>query len=247
MKAPKVSRRIFFKTCISTATLVAANPRLLAQSDLSMKVYAPALLVDEKSEPLTSKSFVNMQHYIFHYPFHTTPCFLINLDSPLVRPESLETENDSTYLWPGGVGPEGTLVAFSAICAHKLSYATRTTSFINFRPEEISYVDSHNKTNKNNQLIYCCSERSVYDPAKGAKVVGGPARQPLTTIIIEHEMQSDNYYATATLGGELYNEFFDKFGFRLALDNNSNDIRRPVENSTIAYTIDRYTSHAVKC
>ncbi len=247
MKANPINRRIFFKTCLSTAAMVAANPNLLAQSNLAVKEYAPALLVNENEAPLTSKSLRSNNYYIFHYPFYTTPCFLINLDSPAPRTQYLKTEDRDTYQWPGGVGPDKTLVAFSAICAHKLSYATRTTSFINFRPEEISFVGSDQKTKKQHQLIYCCSERSVYDPAKGAKVLGGPAPQPLTAIIIKHDSCTDYYYATATLGAELFDQFFHKFGFRLTLDNRHKDIRQPVENSTMVYTAERYTSHPVRC
>ena len=66
-----------------------------------------------------------------------------------------------------------------------MSYPTRSTSFINFRPEAVTYTNHNDETEKQKQLIYCCSERSVYDPARGAEVLGGPAPQPLTTIVIE--------------------------------------------------------------
>jgi Rieske Fe-S protein len=247
MKIRSINRRNFFKTCLSTATAVAANPNLLAQPGLIKKEYAPALLKDENGEPFTSESFHKNNHFIFNYPFVTTPCFLINLDTPVIRTQQLATADDSFYQWPGGVGPNKSVVAFSAICAHKLSYPTRSISFINYRSENITYVNNSNESINQKQLIYCCSERSVYDPAKGAKVLGGPAPQPLTAIIINHNNDTDNYYATATLGGELFNQFFKIFSYQLALDGDNKNIRQIVEHSTMAYTTESYTSQKVIC
>jgi Rieske Fe-S protein len=247
MKNNSLDRRTFFKTCLSTATAVAANPNLLAQSGLTKKEYTEALIRNEDNEPLSSESFRTSSHYIFNYPFVTTPCFLIRLDSPVTTAHQLSTAEHNTYQWPGGVGPEDSVVAFSAICAHKLSYPTRATSFINYRPEEVTYVRSDQSTDKRKQLIYCCSERSVYDPSKGAKVLGGPAPQPLTAILIRYDGKEDHYYATATLGGEMYNRFFESFGFRIALEYKNENIRQLTGNSTTAYTPDRYTNHQVRC
>ena len=159
----------------------------------------------------------------------------------------LSTANNEAYRWPGGVGPENAIVAFSAICAHKLSYPTKGASFISFRPEEITYMNHEQKATKSKQLIYCCSERSVYDPADGARVLGGPAPQPLTTILLEHDLANDNYYAVGTLGGEMYDPFFEKFGFRIALEYKNQDIRKLTESSAVVYTSRQYTDHQVSC
>ncbi len=43
----------------------------------------------------------------------------------------------STYAWNGGVGPARAIVAFSAICAHKLAYPTRDISFIRYQPQKL--------------------------------------------------------------------------------------------------------------
>ncbi len=161
---------------------MSANPNLLASSGLPQQDYAATLLVDENENPLTSESFGLSGYFIFHYPYISTPCFLIKLDHPTVKSKRLKTANNDAYQWLGGVGPQQNIVAFAAICTHKLSYMSRSASFINFRPEEITYINNQELAVKQQQLIYCCSERSVYEPAKGAKVLGGPASQPLTTI-----------------------------------------------------------------
>src|SRR6185436_1402830 len=103
--------------------------------------------------------------------------------------------------WPGGVGPRGSIVAYSAICAHKLTYPTRDISFISYRAEKTV-------GNKFANVIHCCSEHSQYDPAAGARVVAGPAPQPLAAILLEHDAGTDEIYAVGTLGGEMFNEFF---------------------------------------
>ncbi len=120
---------------------------------------------------------------------YATPCFLLNLGKPT----------------PGGVGPKRAIVGYSAICSHRLTYPTRQISFISFREQA-----SAGKAARRN-MIHCCSEHSEYDPASGARVMGGPAPQPLSAILFEHDPASDTLYATGTLGGELFNAFFEKY------------------------------------
>ena len=78
------------------------------------------------------------QPYTFESP--TGPLTLLELfdgrDELLVyyQPKvELKTENGSTYEWPGGVGAQRGIVAYSAICSHRLTYPTRQISFISYR------------------------------------------------------------------------------------------------------------------
>ena len=73
-------------------------------------------------------------------------------------------------------------MAFSAICAHKLSHPSQAVSFIGYRPKPIGFVGADNKVVRRQHVIQCCSEHSIYDPAQGARVVSGPAPQPLASI-----------------------------------------------------------------
>ncbi len=79
---------------------------------------APARLVGRGERPLTTAELVPDEAYVFHYPYVSTPCFLLDLGEPLDAAE-LRTENGRTYTWPGGVGPRRSVVAFSAICSHR--------------------------------------------------------------------------------------------------------------------------------
>ena len=73
------------------------------------------------------------------------------------------TRVDGTgYAWQGGVGVDRNVVAFSAICAHKLAYPTKEVSFIRFQRER--------SATSAGQVIHCCAEHSQYDPAQGARV-----------------------------------------------------------------------------
>ena len=106
-------------------------------------------------------------------------------------PATLRREDGATYAWQGGVGPlRATIVAFSAICAHKLAYPTREVSFIRYQRERSATSDA--------QVIHCCADHSVYDPAQGARVVAGPAPQPLAAILLEHDAATDELVALGT-------------------------------------------------
>ena len=242
----KEGRRNFVKTCLATASAVAANPALLAYAE-PLKSYSRSLLTDQNGNPFTSQTMEQDKAYIFHYPYVTTPCFLINTGKSLSPGHALSTENEGSYTWQGGSGPNHSIVSFSAICAHKLSYPTKTLSFLNYRPESVQFVNAEQTTEQRKQLIYCCSERSAYDPAKGAEVVGGPARQPLAAIELEYDAALDQFYAVGTRGGELYSEFFEKFGFRLALDHKITDVQTKVGDNTAVYPHSEYSQHAVAC
>jgi Rieske Fe-S protein len=45
-------------------------------------------------------------------------------------------------------------------------------------------------------MIHCCAEHSEYDPAAGAKVMAGPAKQPLATILLDYDATTDELSAT---------------------------------------------------
>jgi arsenite oxidase small subunit len=229
-----VERRDFLKLC-AVASL--ASPAIAA--DARPKLYQKVLLLDEKGAPLRAKSVPVNQNLIFHYPFAATPCFLLNLGRPVKPSASLKTASNESYEWRGGVGPGRSIVAYSAICAHKLSYPTKDISFISFRAEKSA-------GNKHAAVIHCCSEHSQYDPAEGARVVAGPAPQPLAAILLDWDAASDEIHAVGTLGGEMFNEFFAKFEFRLALEHNG-AARAAVTGRSVVQSLDDYCRQQVKC
>jgi len=242
----RISRRGFVKLCASAIGAIGANPALLAQSDARLRRYERVRLVDEKDRPISAKSLEVGENYVFNYPFRTTPCFLLNLGRP-TSPVELKTEAGQAYQWPGGVGPSRSIVAFSAICAHKMSYPTRSISFINYRHERVSFRDKAEHSVERSQVIYCCSEKSVYDPAQGARVLGGPAPQPLAAIVLEEDGHDGALYAVGTFGGEMFERFFHDFAFRLALDFRTHDIRAAASGTTTVMPLAEYSGQQMRC
>ena len=234
-----MQRREFIKVCAAGAA-VSAND-LFAAQDLKPRWYSRTLLTDEGSRPLRAASLAAGRNYIFHYPFESTPCFLLNLGKPTVRGVQLKTEDGSTYEWGGGVGPNLAIVGYSAICAHRMSYPTPQISFISYREKSTASRIMRPNT------IHCCSEHSEYDPAAGAKVVGGPAPQPLAAVLLEHDAKSDALNAVGMLGGEMFNAFFAKYEFKLALDYGSNRTRQQVANGTVVKDLQQFCKQQVRC
>ncbi len=242
-----MKRRGFVKLCATAAAAVGASPDLIAQPGGQIKKYARVLLVDADDIPVNADTLTVGESYVFNYPYTTTPCFLLNLGKPTARDASLTTEAGTRYVWQGGGGPQRSIVAFCAICAHKMSHPAKSVSFINYRHESVSFRNAKERTAQRSQIIYCCSEYSVYDPADGARVLGGPAPQPLTAIALEHDEDNGNIYAVGTSGGELYQKFFDTFGFRLSLEYGTTDIRTPSENAVKVITIAEYSRVRMTC
>jgi arsenite oxidase small subunit len=229
-----MERRGFIKFC---AASVAALGSAELAADARLQLYSKAKLVDEKGAPLRAAAVPANRNFIFHYPFAATPCFLLNLGKP-VKPVQLRTQSGESYEWKGGVGAQRSVVAYSAICAHKLSYPTKDISFISYRTEKSA-------RNRFGNVIHCCSEHSQYDPAEGARVVAGPAPQPLAAILLEHDGRTDEMYAVGTLGGEMFGEFFERFGFKLQMEHGAP--RAPVAGTCVVQELENYCKQQVKC
>jgi arsenite oxidase small subunit len=231
-----MERREFVAFCAASLAAAATSG---ARADAQPRHYSRARLVDESGAPVLGKSVPANRNLIFHYPYAATPCFLLNLGRPAAASAHLRTADEKSYEWHGGVGPERSIVAYSAICAHKLTYPTRDISFISYREEKSA-------RNKLGAVIHCCSEHSQYDPAQGARVVAGPAPQPLAAILLEHEAATDELFAVGTLGGELFNEFFDKYAFRLQMEL-GNEARAAVGTACVVQPLEHFCRQQVKC
>lgn len=231
-----MERRGFVRACAATA--LAASVPAWSDAAAAPRFYRRALLVDESGRPLRPRLLAAQRNFIFHYPFTGTPCFLLNLGRPAAPASPLRTADAREYRWPGGVGPDRSIVAYSAICAHKLTYPTRDISFISYRAEATP-------ASRHAQVIHCCSEHSQYDPAQGARVVAGPAPQPLAAILLEHDAAADQLHAVGTLGGEMFNEFFARFEFRLALEYGSH--AHDVVGAARVVELARYCRQQVRC
>jgi Rieske Fe-S protein len=232
-----MQRRDFIRICAATAASAAAAGELAA-ADAAPAFYGRAKLVGGNGVPLRAAALPAERNFIFHYPFSATPCFLLNLGRPAKASARLATADKRGYEWRGGVGPNRSIVAYSAICAHQLAYPTRDISFISYRSET-------SPRNRLGNVIHCCAEHSQYDPADGARVLAGPAPQPLAAILLEHDARSDELTAVGTLGGEMFNQFFAKYELKLALEGAA--ARAPAAPACVVHELENYCRQQVKC
>jgi len=233
-----VERRRFLGGCVALSGAARLSvPSAWAES--APRLYDRAALVDPLGDPLRVQSLKDETNYVFQYPYAGTPCFLLKLDRAADAAATLKREDGSTYEWRGAVGPGRAIVAFSAICAHKLAYPTPQVSFIRYQrqssPKSIA------------QAIHCCAEHSVYDPASGARVVSGPAPQPLAAIILDYDAAKDTLAAVGTLGTEQFDAFFSKYEFKLAMEYGQGKARKPVGGRTVVRELARYCRQTIQC
>ena len=95
------------------------------------------------------------------------------------------------------------------------------------------------------QVIYCCSEGSVYDPRDGARVIAGPAPQPLAAVSLEFVEDEQALYASGVYGGDMLEQFLEKFGFQVALAHETDDVWRPASGSATVWPLDEYSRSGV--
>ena len=234
-----MDRRAFIETCTAGAACASAGAAWpVFAADAPPKAYSRVLLVNESGDPVRASKLLALTNYVFHYPYEATPVFLLNLDRA-APPQVLSLRNNATYGWPGGVGARRSVVAYSAICAHKLVYPTRDVSFISFRKTRARKgVQDH--------LIHCCAENSQYDPAKGAEVLSGPAPQPLCAVLLDHNPRNDSLTAWGTLGGELFDDFFRKYEAKLSLEVGPK-ARNPVTGQAVVRELEKFCRNPVQC
>ena len=235
-----MQRRDFVGSC-SGALLCSTLgvPALAAAGKSGPKRYQRVRLLDATGAPLRASQVPSRRNLIFSYPYVATPAFLLNLARPAAPTEKLADSSGKGYEWPGGVGPARSIVAFSAICAHQLAYPAREISFI-------SYREKAEGANRRAEVIHCCAEHSQYDPAAGARVVAGPAPQPLTAIVLAFDPKEDSLTAIGTLGGEVYDAFFAKYDFKLAMEHGGRQ-RDLVTGETRVQPIEQVCRQQIQC
>lgn len=138
--------------------------------------YFKAPLQDLDGTPLTAAKVMNEYNVttsdllLFNYPLRNEPNFLLNLAPP-------SSGSGGATNVPGGVGPMGSIVAYSAICQHlgcpapALSYYPPGTCSRTFNGRDF--------------YIHCTCHGSTYDVANAAGNLTGPAVLPLPQIILE--------------------------------------------------------------
>jgi Rieske Fe-S protein len=234
-----MKRRSFLESCAALSGAATLGSLADAWAQAPAKRYERTKLVDPQGRPLKARSLAVETNYVFQYPFAATPCFLLRLARPVAAAATLRREDGAEYPWSGGVGPERSIVAFSAICAHKLAYPTRDVSFIRYQKDK--------SATSAGAVIHCCADHSVYDQAEGARVVSGPAPQPLAAVLLEHDAATDELTATGTVGPEQFDAFYAKYDVKLAIEYGAAKARAPVGAASTVRELSAYCRNTITC
>jgi arsenite oxidase small subunit len=240
MDTTDFKRRGFVKACGAVAALAATSSGRLAQPVFALEDAPRLKLVDKAGNPVKAGALEVHRNYIFHYPHVSTPCLLLRLGSATWRDVERKDAQNASYTWPGGVGKDGAVVAYSAICAHAFSYNSRHYSFL-------TYSEEAGQLSKQGRAITCCAHGSVYDPADGAKVVSGPAKFPLAAVQLEYSADSDEMSAVGFVGSALIKEFFKAHRADLNVEYGRGAYRELIEDQTIVFTMEEYSQDIVRC
>ena len=162
----------------------------------------------------TSDIVVNSSKaYIFYYPLDNDPNFLIRLGNTndndvRISPYNVQIPaTGGVFRSPGGAGPYGSVVSFSAICQH-----------LGCVPPIIHYykggtpIPGRPTLTSTTGYIHCNCHGSTYDPANGSKVVTGPTQRPLPNVILDYDPATDTYRVKSMIGPAIYGKPSDLEG-----------------------------------
>ena len=75
---------------------------------------------------------------------------------------------------------------------------------------------------------------------------GFPAPQPLACIVLRHDAKTDHLRAVGTLGGEMFKAFFEKYEFKLSIDNGPKS-KQLCTSTTVCKELKRYSRQLQGC
>jgi arsenite oxidase small subunit len=164
MEDIKIGRRFFLKSggaaaAVAGATIIPirnANAATLPASSGTTLPYPKKAVGSAKGLPLN-------QAVSFAYPDDSSACLAIRMGSPV----------------PGGVGPNGDIVAYSSFCTHMgcpVGYEPGTKTF------------------------KCGCHFSIFDPENGGQMVTGQATEDLPRILLEYDAKTDSIHAVGVDG-----------------------------------------------
>lgn len=170
--------------------LVGGSLQYLQPPAIGLSSYPKVQLLDVDGSPLTvakveaEYNVATSDLYLFNYPLRNEPNFLLNLYPANGSPPS--ATNPGAANVPGGVGTNGSIVAFSGICQH-----------LGCPAPAIAYYPPGTCPNTPGGkvfYIHCSCHGSTYDPTNGASNLTGPAVLPLPQVILQPD-SSGNIFA----------------------------------------------------
>jgi Rieske Fe-S protein len=190
--------------------------------------YPVTRLVWSDGRPVRVEELEVNKKYIFFYPLKSTPSFLINLGDLNGRPVSVRVQvhstmaplNEEPFVFrqqggsieltiPGygrvyvveGVGPNKSIVAYSAVCQHfGCPYPA-----IDFHPPGKPVPLARSEIVARGGVIYCTCHGGAYDPYRGAAVLLAPPQRPLPFVKLEE--RDGELWAVGMLGATIFGKF----------------------------------------
>lgn len=237
-----MDRRNFIKFCGVTTALAGLQTGYPTLRAAELKEYNRVKLVDGKGQPIKAKDLTTKDAYVFNYPYVSTPCFLINLPAKPPGGDKLMGSNGE-YTWEGGTGADGTVIAFTAICSHQLSYPTKDGTPISY------YATEKSEDAGRSGVIVCCEHDRVYDPAQGGKMIATnkKATQPMAAIRLEYDAATDELYAKGVYGTERFNDFFKAYKKELLEEYGPGVAKEEVANTAKVALLSEYSAQKDRC
>jgi Rieske Fe-S protein len=240
-----MERRNFLRLSATSAMAVAVAPSLITQKlyaeDGSLfQTFEKVQLKDAEGNPMKSAALAVEENYVFNYPHAATPSIMVNMASPAEKDIKLKAEDGTEYVFRGGIGAKGTIIAYSAICPHQLTYPQKSMSMF-------QYVAEKGKTLAYDKggVFVCTSHLSAFEPHQGGKVVGGPANEGLASIILEIDAE-DNMWAVAVLGPVKFQEFFDAFKQDLKAEYGRRGAKKLVKTESTVKKLKNYSAEIIQ-
>lgn len=240
-----MERRNFLQLSATSAMAVAVAPsfitqKLYAEDGSLFQTFEKVQLKDADGNAVKSTTLVSEENYVFMYPYAATPAIMVNLTTPSQKDVKLRAEDGTEYVFKGGTGAKGTLVAYSAICPHQLTHPQVSMSMFQYVGEEEKTL-AYNKGG----VFVCTSHLSAFEPKQGGKVVGGPANEGLAQIILEIDAD-DNIWAVAVLGPVKFQVFFDAFKQELKAVYGRRGAKKLVETETKVQTLKNFSAELIR-
>jgi Rieske Fe-S protein len=234
-----MQRRRFIRLAVGIFALGTANVLGRGSQAATLKRYQRVKLVDGQGNGIKAASLKEDEGYLFFYPYMSTPCFLLNLGAwhDCLRQASAR---DTSCARPGGGGLDRSIVAYAAICTHQVTRPSPKKSFINYSPKG-------GKSGEASGRITCCLHGSMFDPAQGGKVVGGPAPRPLTAIELEYDGEKDELYAVGTQGEEVFKAYFKAYRKELRKEFGPARVRQESIGEAVVMRLSDYTKRQFFC
>jgi len=184
------SRRTFLKAMIvlsagaAVAGVLKEGLSNLVTPSVGLTSFPSLLIVDTSGKPIIADNIPvsTSVPFLFDYPLSNDPNFLLNLGKSIPHTKVSIPATGGTYYSPAGVGPNSSIVAFSAICQH----LGCTPPEIHFYPPGTSVIGTPYTGSTNPGYIHCSCHGSTYDPNAGAGVITGPTLHPLPPVVLSY-------------------------------------------------------------